>query len=153
MCDWQATQPDPAPHLLDQSAETSTERRHIYFEISKMKSALFLIRNDVYIKIGWPPWWWGVPSFILGHEEKKSRMPLHPRGILEFVQACDPEDIFKLFSYPNVMLTVSGFCQNLLPSVSPWLFTFSSVSLFYRSNWGCSLNSNFYLNRQIPNHS
>lgn len=67
-----------------------------------------------------------------------------------FLEACDPEDFFKLFNNPDVMFTVTGFCQNLLPSVSPWLFTFSSVSLFYRSNWGCSLNSNFYLNPSIP---
>lgn len=50
-------------------------------------------------------------------------------------------------------MSFTGFCNDLLPSTSPWLFAFSSLSLFYRSIWGYSLNSNFSLNHQILYHS
>lgn len=46
-----------------------------------------------------------------------------------FLEACDPEDFIRLFYNSTVILTVTGFSNDLRPGISPWLFTFSCFSL------------------------
>lgn len=66
-------------------------------------------------------------------------MPYHPGGVLEFVpRSLWCRRIIRFFDNSNVILTATAFCNDLLPRISSWLFTFSSVSPFYRSIWGCS---------------